>query len=129
MNAVGSQRDVVTMIHEAGHAVHSFLCRNLEMTEFKSTPSEVAELASMSMELLSMRSWDAYYKNNEDLIRAKKEQLKKVLSGLPWIAAIDKFQHWIYTTEHNSESRKKKWNQISQELGNQVINWNGQVFL
>ena len=126
MNAVGSQRDVVTMIHEAGHAVHSFLCRNLEMTEFKSTPSEVAELASMSMELLSMRNWDSYYKNNEDLIRAKKEQLKKVLSGLPWIAAIDKFQHWIYTTEHNSESRKKKWNQISQELGNQVINWNGQ---
>ena len=126
MNAVGSQRDVVTMIHEAGHAVHSFLCRNLEMTEFKSTPSEVAELASMSMELLSMRNWDAYYKNNEDLIRAKQEQLKKVLSGLPWIAAIDKFQHWIYTTEHNSESRKKKWNQISQELGNEVINWNGQ---
>ena len=54
MNAVGSQRDVVTMVHEGGHAVHSFLSRNLSLIGFKSTPSEVAELASMAMELLSM---------------------------------------------------------------------------
>ena len=49
MNAVGSQRDLVTMVHEGGHAIHSFLSRELKLTEFKSTPSEVAELASMSM--------------------------------------------------------------------------------
>ena len=61
MNAVGSQRDVITMMHEGGHAVHSFLCRDLPMTEFKSTPSEVAELASMSMELISMDHWDVFY--------------------------------------------------------------------
>ena len=63
MNSVGSQRDLVTMVHEGGHAIHSFLCRNLELTEFKSTPSEVAELASMAMELLSMDYWDTFYEN------------------------------------------------------------------
>ncbi len=126
MNAVGSQRDVVTMVHEGGHAVHSFLSRDLSMTEFKSTPSEVAELASMSMELLSMKHWDVFYDNKEDLKRAKREQLEKALEGLPWIAAIDKFQHWIYTTDHTAEQRREQWMEISSELGNPVVNWQGQ---
>ena len=126
MNSVGSQRDVVTMVHEGGHAVHSFLSRNLKLTEFKSTPSEVAELASMSMELLSMKHWDVFYGNKEELKRAKQEQLEKVLEGLPWIAAIDKFQHWIYTTDHTAEERREQWLEISSQFGNQIIDWSGQ---
>ena len=112
MNAVGSQRDLVTMVHEGGHAIHSFLSRELKLTEFKSTPSEVAELASMSMELLSMKHWDVFYSDENKLKRAKKEQLEKALEGLPWIAAIDKFQHWIYTNNHTSRERKEKWIEI-----------------
>ena len=127
MNSVGSQRDLVTMVHEGGHAIHSFLCRNLELTEFKSTPSEVAELASMAMELLSMDYWDTFYKNENELKRAKFEQLEKALGTLPWVAAIDKFQHWVYTNKHTSKERKEKWLEIDSELGNQVINWDGQV--
>ena len=49
MNATSTHRDMITILHEGGHAVHSFLTRDLELTEFKHTPSEVAELASMSM--------------------------------------------------------------------------------
>ena len=112
MNAVGSQRDVVTMVHEGGHAVHSFLCRDLSMTEFKSTPSEVAELASMSMELLSMDYWNVFYADNSELKRAKLEQLEKALETLPWVASIDKFQHWIYTNKHTAKQRKEKWLEI-----------------
>ena len=126
MNSVGSQRDLVTMVHEGGHAIHSFLCRNLELTEFKSTPSEVAELASMAMELLSMDYWDTFYENENELKRAKLEQLEKALGTLPWVAAIDKFQHWIYTNKHTAKERKEKWLEIDSELGNQVINWDGQ---
>tara|TARA_B100000900_G_scaffold270921_1_gene231366 strand:- start:318 stop:2039 length:1722 start_codon:yes stop_codon:yes gene_type:complete len=126
MNSVGSQRDLVTMVHEGGHAIHSFLCRNLELTEFKSTPSEVAELASMAMELLSMDYWDTFYKDKKELKRAKLEQLEKALGTLPWVAAIDKFQHWIYTNKHTSKERKEKWLEIDAELGNQIINWEGQ---
>jgi len=125
MNAVGSQRDLVTMVHEGGHAVHSFLSRDLSLTEFKSTPSEVAELASMAMELLSMDHWDVFYSNAADLKRAKLEQLEKSLETLPWVASIDKFQHWIYTTKHTANQRKEKWLEISAELGNQIIDWEG----
>lgn len=125
MNAVGSQRDLVTMVHEGGHAVHSFLSRELDLCEFKSVPSEVAELASMSMELLSMETWDEFYSDEKELKRAKREQLEKVLSGLPWIAAIDKFQHWVYTTEHTPEERRAEWANIMGLLGSSVIDWEG----
>ncbi len=125
MNAVGSQRDLVTMVHEGGHAVHSFLSRDLPLTEFKSTPSEVAELASMAMELLSMDHWDVFYADAAELKRAKLEQLEKALETLPWVASIDKFQHWIYTTEHTAKERKEKWLEISATLGNQILDWEG----
>ena len=125
MNAVGSQRDLVTMVHEGGHAIHSFLSRNLDLCDFKSVPSEVAELASMSMELISMDSWDEFYSDEKELQRAKKEQMQKVLEGLPWIAAIDKFQQWIYTNEHTADQRRQEWKNIMSELNSSVIDWEG----
>ena len=67
MNAVGLLRDMVTMVHEGGHAVHSFHSHPLELTDFKSTPSEVAELASMSMELISMEHWDVFFEDEKEL--------------------------------------------------------------
>jgi len=122
MNAVGLHRDMVTMVHEGGHAVHAFLAADLELTEFKSTPSEVAELASMSMELISMEHWEPFFPNPEDYKRAKKEQLNDVLKGLPWIASIDKFQHWIYTNpKHTLEERYTYWMQISKDFGTGVV--------
>lgn len=126
MNAVGLHRDMVTMVHEGGHAVHAFLAANLELTEFKSTPSEVAELASMSMELISMEHWDAFFENADDLKRAKKEQLDSVLKGLPWIASIDKFQHWVYThPKHTLEERYACWMEISKDFGTGIVDYSG----
>lgn len=126
MNAVGLHRDMVTMVHEGGHAVHAFLAANLELTEFKSTPSEVAELASMSMELISMEHWETFFPNEDDLKRAKKEQLDGVLKGLPWIATIDKFQHWIYThPKHTLEERYAYWLQISKDFGTGIVDYTG----
>ncbi|MCB9335927.1 MAG: M3 family oligoendopeptidase [Flavobacteriales bacterium] len=124
MNSVGSQRDLVTMVHEGGHAVHSFLSRDLELTGFKDAPSEVAELASMSMELLTMDYWDEFYSDAEELKRAKKEQLEKALETLPWVAAIDKFQHWVYENPtHTVEERYATWNSIMKTFGSNVVDW------
>lgn len=124
MNSVGAQKDLVTMVHEGGHAIHSFLSRSLELTGFKSLPSEVAELASMSMELLSMKHWDEFYSKEDDLRRAKIEQLESVLKVLPWIATIDEFQHWVYThPEHTQAERKAKWKEINTSYGTGMIDW------
>lgn len=126
MNAVGNQRDLVTMVHEGGHAVHSFLTRDLEITGFKSFPSEVAELASMSMELISMDVWDSFYADAEDLKRAKQEQLEKILGVLPWVATIDKFQHWIYENpNHSVDERQTAWANINNTFIGTVVDWSG----
>ena len=126
MNSVGLHRDLVTMVHEGGHAIHSFLNFDLALVDFKSPPSEVAELASMSMELLSMEHWDVFFDHAEDLKRAKRQQLESVMDTLPWIAAIDKFQHWVYLhPTHNTEERYEAWRGIMQDFGSGVINYNG----
>jgi oligoendopeptidase F len=126
MNSVGLHRDLVTMVHEGGHAVHSFLDFDLELTDFKSPPSEVAELASMSMELMSMEHWDVFFKSKHDLRKAKRQQLEGVMDTLPWIAAIDKFQHWIYLNpNHTVDQRYNEWMKIIKDFGSSVINYQG----
>ncbi len=126
MNAVGSHQDLTTMVHEGGHAIQSFLTRNLPHTGLKSFPSEVAELASMSMELISMDHWDVFYTNEDDLKRAKRDQLNRALRVLPWVATIDRFQHWIYENpNHTAEERYEKWLEIMDTFGSNVIDWTG----
>lgn len=126
MNAVGLHRDLVTMVHEGGHAIHSFLNRELELTSFKNIPSEAAELASMSMELLSMKYWEAFYTNDEELKRAKIEHMEDLLKVLPWIAQIDAFQHWVYThPTHNQEERSEQWLFLGKKFGTGLTDWTG----
>lgn len=126
MNSANSLRDLTTMVHEGGHAIHTFLTANLELNDFKHCPSEVAELASMSMELISMDNWNIYFDNEEDLLRAKREQLQDVLKTLPWVAVIDQFQHWIYTNPtHNAADREEAFKQIYTRFGAGFSNWDG----
>ncbi|MCX6350329.1 MAG: M3 family oligoendopeptidase [Bacteroidetes bacterium] len=121
MNSSGKFRDLVTMLHEGGHAIHSFVTRDLELCSFKHTPSEVAELASMSMELISMEHWDIFFENSEDLKRAKKEQLEGLIDILPWIATVDKFQNWVYThPTHTREERTNEWLKIYDEFQQEI---------
>ncbi len=126
MNATSTVRDMVTILHEGGHAIHNFVTRDLELNDFKSTPSEVAELASMSMELISMDHWDVFFDSEDDLNRAKREHLEDIIETLPWIATIDHFQHWIYeNTKHTLEDRKKEWNKITTKYSDTVTDWSG----
>jgi oligoendopeptidase F len=126
MNSVGSVRDLVTIVHEGGHAIHSFLTHHLPITETKHVPSEVAELASMSMELISMEHWEVFFNNAADLKRAKLEQLEKVVDSLPWIALIDKFQHWIYLNpDQTPEMRKEAWIKMASGFESKAIDYSG----
>lgn len=126
MNATSNLRDMVTLLHEGGHAVHSFVTRDLLLNSFKNTPSEVAELASMSMELLTMDYWDEFFENEDDLMRAKRKHLESIIETLPWVATVDKFQHWLYENpSHNAADRAKTWDAIFQEFSESVTDWNG----
>src|SRR5262249_49937455 len=98
MNAVGTHKDGGTMVHEAGHAFHSMLSEDDPLVEYRESPTEFAEVASMGMELLSMPHWkagEAFYTSDEDWARAAREQLKHSVILLPWIATIDAFQVFV----------------------------------
>lgn len=126
MNAAGQMSDVTTMVHESGHAVHSFLAHPLELNAFKEYPTEMAEVASMAMELFTMDHWHVFFDNEEDLRRAKRHQLERVITIFPWIATIDKFQHWVYeNSNHTVNERTEAWMNILNEFSSSVIDYSG----
>jgi oligoendopeptidase F len=126
MNAAGQMSDVTTMVHESGHAVHSFLAHPLALNGFKEYPTEMAEVASMAMELFTMDHWHVFFSNEEDLKRAKRHHLERVITIFPWIATIDKFQHWIYeNANHTVQERTEAWMNILNEFSSSAINYSG----
>ena len=123
MNAVGVHTDVVTLMHEAGHAMHSFATRDERLVTYQDCPSEVAELASMSMEFMSMEGWKNYYSSSEDYIKARKEQVIRSLETLPWVMVIDAYQHWLYLNPGNTkEDREVKFRELMERF-NPGIDW------
>ncbi|MFC5412833.1 M3 family oligoendopeptidase [Larkinella bovis] len=131
MNATSSLRDLVTMVHEGGHAVHSFLTRDLPLKPFRNPPMEVAELASMAMELLTMDYWDVFFENPDELKRAKIQHLESIIETLPWVATIDKFQHWVYESaarphpKPSHPERDQAWVRIFEDFSDTVTSWQG----
>ena len=120
MNAAGLQGDLETMIHEAGHAFHSIYCGHLELIGERSYPIEFAEVASMSMELMTQNEWGEFY-NDEEANRARIGHLEGIIFLLPWIATIDSFQHWIYSNPgHTRDERKTVWNSIRDRFGSNM---------
>jgi oligoendopeptidase F len=86
----------------------------------------MAEVASMAMELFTMDHWHVFFDNEEDLRRAKRHQLERVITIFPWIATIDKFQHWIYENPvHSVNERTEAWMNILNEFSSSVIDYSG----
>lgn len=126
MNAASTLKDMVTIFHEGGHAIHFSLVHDLMLNAFKECPSETAELASMSMELLTMPFWDVFFPDVQDLQRAKRQHLTDIVRRLAWIATIDAFQHWVYENpNHTHEERVENWNRIFDDFSNNVTDWSG----
>jgi len=124
MNAVGLQRDVETILHEAGHAFHALATRDEDLYPYRSAPIEFCEVASMSMELLGNEFIEEFY-SSEDSKRARRVHLEGVVGVFPWIATVDAFQHWIYThPNHSREDRRKAWLALMDRFGGDV-DWTG----
>lgn len=124
MNAAGLQRDLLTMVHEAGHAFHSLYSRGEPLVDYRHAPIEFCEVASMSMELLSYPYLDEFY-DEDQAARAKRGHLEDLSKMIPWIATIDAFQHWIYTNpEHTRDERTAKWLELDARFG-AAVDWTG----
>jgi oligoendopeptidase F len=125
MNAAGTQRDLTTLMHECGHAMHTFLTNDEPLTDYRDTPSEMAETASMSMELLTSHLWGEFYTKAEHK-RACREHLEEIIEYFPWFAIVDAFQHWIYTNpKHSISQRDAQFSALMERFGTGLVNWSG----
>ena len=124
MNAAGTHDNLSTMLHEAGHAFHSCYSSDLDLIGERNPPLEFAEVASMSMELMSQPDWGEFY-SDEDARRAKLDDLEKIVCFLPWMATIDAFQHWVYANpEHTRQDRSEHWLELRRRFGPRT-DWSG----
>lgn len=115
MNAVGIHEDVQTLLHEGGHAFHMFeSCQQPPYLQI-GVPTEFAEVASMSMELLAapyLAQENGGFYSAEDAARARVEHLEKDILFWPYMAVVDAFQHWVYTHPEdalNPENCDQTW--------------------
>ncbi len=125
MNASGVHRDVETMVHEAGHAFHSMLCAPEPLAPLRDYPIEFAEVASMTMELMTLPHWDVYYADPKDADRARRAQIEGSLTTMTWLMTIDAFQHWIYLNPaHSRQERRDQWRHLMERFGG-AESWEG----
>ncbi|MBX7137252.1 MAG: M3 family oligoendopeptidase [Oligoflexia bacterium] len=124
MNSAGIQKDVETLLHEAGHSFHSLACRSEPLIEYRSAPIEFCEVASMTMELFGSEFFEQFY-TPQDASRARMRMLEGIIEFLRWAPQIDAFQHWIYTNPgHSSADRNAKWIELDRRFSPQFA-WDG----
>jgi len=125
MNSVGRNDDIRVLLHEGGHAMHSFASKTIPFSPYRHAPMEFCEVASMSMELMSYPFLSEFYPDPKDAARSCADHLRDVVTLLPWIATIDAFQHWVYThPNHSREERSSYWVGLRQRFGG-IEDWSG----
>ncbi len=125
MNASGSARDLMTLIHEMGHSINYILSRHIDYPSLRMGPAEFSEVGSMTLEFFAIEVM-------EDLVDERTyrhivyRQLSSALSLFIHIARIDKFQHWLYLNPHHThEERERAWRDIDTEFSASNISWEG----
>lgn len=130
MNAAGTGRDVEILLHEAGHACHSFARFAAQPLFWQRDPgTEMNELAAMALELLASpylgRDEGGYYAP-ADARRARAEQWEMLLGQLAQYALIDAFQHWLYTDPGGADrdARDAAWIRLGERF-QPGVDWRG----
>jgi oligoendopeptidase F len=130
MNAVGVDEDVRTLLHESGHALHAIEAGHWPLIFQRTVGNEMAEVASMSMELLAApflsRTKGGFY-SEEEAVRSETALLEDIILLLPHCASVDAFQQWAYTTPEgaNSEAREAKWLELRRRFEGESVDWSG----
>ena len=113
-NFNGTSGDIDVLTHEAGHAFQVYMSRNFEMPEYYWPTFEACEIHSMSMEFFTWPWMESFFK--EDTDKYKFAHLSGTMLFLPYGAAVDEFQHFVYGNPDASPAeRKKEWRKIEKK--------------
>ena len=128
MNSVGTDDNLRTMLHEAGHAFHVFETTSLPLIWERRAPMEFCEVASMSMELLAspyITSDEGGFYSSLEATRSRIHHLERMLYFLPYMAVVSAFQHWVYCNPgHGPADRDAKWFELHSDYCRD-IDWSG----
>lgn len=129
MNAAGTVGDVMTLLHESGHSFHAFSSHALPLLWQRHPTMEMAELASMGMELLAfegLRKSNGGFYSDPEWDRARREHLEDILATLPHVASVDAFQLWIYSSGQGADpaARDRQWT-VLRERFDRGADWTG----
>ena len=130
-SAVGTDDDLLTLRHEAGHAFHSIATeRAWPLLKHTIDRMEVAELASFGMELLTLPHLEhargGFY-DAADARRSRTMLLERVFALLVSVCQVDAIQHWIYAQPADSltiEGIDAAWNAL-QDRFDTGVDWTG----
>jgi len=113
-NFNGTSEDVDVMTHECGHALCSYLARDIEIVEYQDYTSDVAEIHSMAMEFFTCDWMEQFFK--EDTANFLYMQLAGSLAFIPYGCTVDEFQHVIYENpDMTPAERKEAWLKLESE--------------
>lgn len=130
MNAVGIHDDVMTLLHEGGHAFHGFESSKLKYVHQKQVTLEFAEVASMSMEYLSapyLESSKGGFYSAKDTARARIEHIETAVRFWPYMAVVDAFQQWVYENHQSASDPTNcdaKWDELYRRFM-KGVDWSG----
>lgn len=110
MNATNDLYGMMTMIHECGHALHYHHSKDVFLDTLRHPPSEICEVASMWLELLSFEHLDSFI-SQEDMINVSKiDKLEDDIGLFPRVSKIDLFQQRLYDhPNHSHKQRESYW--------------------
>lgn len=115
MNAMRDSYGWFTWAHEAGHAIHHYLNRNLELDTFRNCPSEICEIASMAMELFTSDDLARIGCSDDQIKDALNDKIVKDIAFLPYMSKVDLMQQWMYDhPTHTHDERRQHWRELNQ---------------
>jgi len=129
MNSVGVRDDARTMLHESGHAFHVFETNHLPFIQQLQVTMEFAEVASMSMELLSApylsKEFGGFY-TDQEAARDRVDHLERIILFWPYMTVVDAFQQWAHTHPEGVDPAAcdAKWAELQQRFM-PGVDWSG----
>lgn len=110
-NFNGTTHDVNVLVHEMGHAFQGYSSRDLPVSEYLWPTYEACEVHSMSMEFFAWPQLERFF--GEDAPRYRMQHLKSSLLFLPYGAAVDHFQHFVYENPNAAPAERHGfWKQL-----------------
>ena len=120
-NSVGAHDDVKTLVHEFGHALQGWRSRDIEPVDLQHPTMEACEIHSMTLELLALPYLGPFF-GEDELDHFKVEHLRSTLDVVPYMAAIDEFQHRVYQEGLDADGRAKAWREAGERF-QPAIDW------